>query len=92
MTSFHRAIYANWSELFGEEIRILDRTALILDIFAQHASTREGALQVELAQYEYQVASADTRLDPPGAPGGRWRRENGQRGWRGLAWARRNAA
>ena len=36
-----------------DEIIILDRTALILDIFAQHARTREGALQVELAQYEY---------------------------------------
>ncbi|MGQ9552653.1 MAG: GTPase HflX [Anaerolineae bacterium] len=33
--------------------RVLDRRALILDIFAQHARTREGALQVELAQYEY---------------------------------------
>ncbi|MDP3184269.1 MAG: GTPase HflX, partial [Anaerolineales bacterium] len=31
----------------------LDRTALILDIFAQHAHTNEGMLQVELAQYEY---------------------------------------
>lgn len=41
--------------IFGESIRILDRTALILDIFAQHASTREGALQVELAQYEYRL-------------------------------------
>lgn len=40
---------------FGEKIRILDRTALILDIFAQHANTREGALQVELAQYEYRL-------------------------------------
>jgi GTP-binding protein HflX len=30
-------------------------TALILDIFAQHASTNEGALQVELAQYEYRL-------------------------------------
>ncbi len=40
---------------FGEEIKILDRTALILDIFAQHAHTREGALQVELAQYEYRL-------------------------------------
>jgi GTP-binding protein HflX len=36
-------------------VRILDRTALILDIFAQHADTREGALQVELAQYEYRL-------------------------------------
>lgn len=37
----------------GENVRILDRTALILDIFAQHAHTREGILQVKLAQYEY---------------------------------------
>ncbi len=34
---------------------ILDRTALILDIFAQHAHTREGKLQVQLAQYEYRL-------------------------------------
>lgn len=40
---------------FGEQVRILDRTALILDIFALHASTSEGALQVELAQYEYRL-------------------------------------
>jgi len=33
----------------------LDRTALILDIFAQHANTREGMLQVELAQYKYRL-------------------------------------
>jgi GTP-binding protein HflX len=33
--------------------RVLDRTALILDIFALHARTREGRLQVELAQLEY---------------------------------------
>ncbi len=37
----------------GESARALDRSALILDIFAQHARTSEGALQVELAQYEY---------------------------------------
>jgi len=36
-------------------VQILDRTALILDIFAKHARTREGALQVELAQYEYRL-------------------------------------
>ncbi|MEP6987712.1 MAG: GTPase HflX, partial [Chloroflexota bacterium] len=40
---------------FGESIKVLDRSALILDIFAQHARTREGALQVELAQYEYRL-------------------------------------
>ncbi len=39
----------------GEDLRLLDRTALILDIFAQHAHSREGALQVELAQYEYRL-------------------------------------
>jgi GTP-binding protein HflX len=39
----------------GEDVQVLDRTALILDIFAQHAQTREGALQVELAQYEYRL-------------------------------------
>jgi GTP-binding protein HflX len=42
-------------KIFGDKMRILDRTALILDIFAQHAATREGALQVELAQYEYRL-------------------------------------
>ncbi len=41
--------------LFGDEVRILDRTALILDIFAMRANTREGRLQVELAQYEYRL-------------------------------------
>ncbi len=34
-------------------LKVLDRTALILDIFAQRANTREGRLQVELAQHEY---------------------------------------
>lgn len=41
--------------IFGDKVRILDRTALILDIFAQHANTNEGILQVELAQYEYRL-------------------------------------
>ena len=40
-------------KVFGEKVRVMDRTGLILDIFAQHAHTREGMLQVELAQYEY---------------------------------------
>jgi GTP-binding protein HflX len=35
------------------DVKVLDRTALILDIFAQHARTKEGRLQVELAQHEY---------------------------------------
>jgi GTP-binding protein HflX len=42
-------------KIFGERIQIIDRTALILDIFAMHANTREGSLQVELAQYEYRL-------------------------------------
>ncbi|MCI0714410.1 MAG: GTPase HflX [Chloroflexi bacterium] len=42
-------------EIFGEDTKILDRSALILDIFAQHARTHEGRLQVELAQYEYRL-------------------------------------
>jgi GTP-binding protein HflX len=37
----------------GVNVRILDRTAVILDIFAQHARTSEGQLQVKLAQSEY---------------------------------------
>lgn len=35
--------------------RVIDRTQLILDIFARHAHTREGQLQVELAQLEYML-------------------------------------
>ena len=35
------------------DIKVLDRTQVILDIFAQHASTKEGKLQVELAQLKY---------------------------------------
>ena len=35
------------------QVKVLDRTALILDIFARRAQTREGCLQVELAQSEY---------------------------------------
>jgi GTP-binding protein HflX len=37
------------------DARVVDRTALILDIFAQHARTREGQLQVELALLEYRL-------------------------------------
>ena len=37
------------------ELRVIDRTQLILDIFAQHATTRDGKLQVELAQLKYRL-------------------------------------
>ncbi len=42
-------------EILGEDVKVLDRTALILDIFAQRAQTKEGVLQVELAQYIYRL-------------------------------------
>ena len=37
------------------EVKVIDRSRLILDIFAMHARTHEGRLQVELAQLEYQL-------------------------------------
>lgn len=43
------------SKELGNSLRVIDRTALILDIFAQHAQTHEGRLQVELAQHEYRL-------------------------------------
>ncbi|HET6314431.1 MAG TPA: GTPase HflX, partial [Chloroflexia bacterium] len=43
----------NLEEVLGT--KLLDRTGLILDIFARHAQTREGRLQVELAQLEYRL-------------------------------------
>lgn len=43
----------NLENAFGENIKVIDRTALILDIFANRARTKEGRLQVELAQHEY---------------------------------------
>ena len=52
------------------DLRVLDRTQLILDIFAQHAITRDGKLQVELAQLKYvlpRLAQRDTSLSRLGA-------------------------
>ncbi|HEV3311685.1 MAG TPA: GTPase HflX, partial [Chloroflexota bacterium] len=37
------------------DVQVVDRTAVILHLFAQHARTREGSLQVELAQYRYRL-------------------------------------
>ena len=57
----------------GRNTRIIDRTALILDIFAQHAHTKEGMLQVELAQYEYnlpRLTRAWTHLERQAGGGG----------------------
>ncbi|XP_022769064.1 uncharacterized protein LOC111312752 isoform X1 [Durio zibethinus] len=45
----------NLEKAFGGDVRVCDRTALILDIFNQRAATHEAALQVALAQREYQL-------------------------------------
>ncbi len=45
----------NLEEGIGNGVRVLDRSMLILDIFALHATTGEGKLQVELAQLKYTV-------------------------------------
>jgi len=53
-------------------VRVIDRTALILDIFAQHAHTAEGKLQVELAQLEFnftRMRGKGTMLSRQASPG-----------------------
>ncbi|XP_061356310.1 uncharacterized protein LOC133300743 [Gastrolobium bilobum] len=45
----------NLEKAFGGDVRVCDRTALILDIFNQRAATHEASLQVSLAQMEYQL-------------------------------------
>lgn len=45
----------NLERILGKQIKVIDRTALILDIFARHAYSKEGQIQVELAQYEYRL-------------------------------------
>ena len=62
--------------------RVVDRTSLILDIFALRARSAEGKLQVELAQLKHLSHAPRRRLDPPRAAEGRHR----------PARARRNAA
>ena len=55
MVIFDNALSPSQQRALSEDIgvSVLDRSALILDIFAQRARTREGRLQVELAQYKY---------------------------------------
>ncbi|MBE6596417.1 MAG: GTPase HflX [Ruminococcaceae bacterium] len=43
----------NIEEIVGDEVRVIDRSMLILDIFALHAVSGEGKIQVELAQLKY---------------------------------------
>lgn len=49
--NLHVSQQRNLEDIFG--VKTIDRTQLILDIFAKHAQTQEGILQVELAQLEY---------------------------------------
>ncbi len=44
---------ANLERIMGEGVKVIDRTALILDIFGKHATTHEGRLQVQMAQNQY---------------------------------------
>ena len=44
---------SNLEKIVGKDVKVIDRTALILDIFALHATSREGRLQVRLAQNQY---------------------------------------
>ena len=55
MVIFDNSLSPSQQRVLCEElgVSVLDRSALILDIFAQRARTREGRLQVELAQYKY---------------------------------------
>ena len=53
--------------------RIIDRTNLILDIFASRARTSHARTQVELAQYQYLLPEADRHVDSPRASAGRYR-------------------
>ena len=55
MVIFDNSLSPSQQRVLSEELNVsvLDRSALILDIFAQRAGTREGRLQVELAQYKY---------------------------------------
>ncbi|GKY97505.1 hypothetical protein MPSEU_000708700 [Mayamaea pseudoterrestris] len=51
--AFNKKLIQNDFLVSEQEIKVIDRTALILDIFAQHAKTKEGKLQVDLALHEY---------------------------------------
>ncbi len=44
---------SNLEKIVGRDVKVIDRTALILDIFALHATSKEGRLQVRLAQNQY---------------------------------------
>lgn len=66
----------------GTKARIIDRTGLILEIFANRAQSREAKLQVQLAMLQYQLprlhTSASQRLDQQGGAGGLANRGSGE--------------
>ena len=86
------------TELCG--VQVLDRSGLILDIFAQRARTKEGCLQVELAQYQYllpRLIGMWSHLERQGGTGGSQGQHFGMGGGvvaahRGVAAARKHAA
>ena len=75
------------------DCKVLDRTALILDIFAQRARTREGKMQIEMAQLQHilpRLTRMWTHLSRQ--KGGIGMRGDGNRSWRLTAGAFRNAS
>ncbi|MBR7081670.1 MAG: GTPase HflX [Oscillospiraceae bacterium] len=71
---FDNELSPSQTRVLGDElgVRVIDRSALILDIFAQRAQTREGRLQVELAQYKYllpRLTGMWTHLERQGGTG-----------------------
>lgn len=71
--SFNKKAIQNDFLLGDNEFKVIDRTALILDIFAQHAKTREGKLQVDLALHEYRkprLSKMWTHLERQSGAGG----------------------
>ena len=71
------------------QVKVVDRTALILDIFAQHARSREGKAQVELAQLQYMLPRlrgwGESLSRQARRPGGRRRRHRHPRSRRDQA-------
>lgn len=71
--AFNKKAIQNDFLLGDNEYKVVDRTALILDIFAQHAKTREGKLQVDLALHEYRkprLSKMWTHLERQSGAGG----------------------
>lgn len=71
---FDNELSPSQTRVLGEDlgVRVIDRSTLILDIFAQRAQTREGRLQVELAQYKYllpRLTGMWTHLERQGGTG-----------------------